>query len=47
MELSLFWKVPRYGDVFRHSAEERPIKHKLIFSLEMVRLAMLFQHLVK
>ena len=26
-----FWEVPRYGDVIRHSAEERPIKHTLIF----------------
>ena len=25
-----FWEVPRYGDVIRHSAEERPIKHTLI-----------------
>ena len=24
------WEVPRYGDVIRHSAEERPIKHTLI-----------------
>ena len=31
-----FWEVPRYGDVIRHSAEERPIKHTLIFSLKMV-----------
>ena len=37
-----FWEVPRYGDVFRHSAEERPIRQDLFFSLEMVRLAMLF-----
>ena len=41
-----FWEVPRYGDVMRHSAEERPIKHTLIFSLEMVRLAMFFNILV-
>ena len=41
-----FWEVPRYGDVIRHSAEERPIKHTLIFSLEMVRLAMFFNILV-
>ena len=20
-----FWEVPRYGDVIRHSAEERPV----------------------
>ena len=26
-----FWEVPRYCDVIRHSAEERPIKHTLIF----------------
>ena len=25
-----FWEVPRYGDVIRHSAEERPIKHTLL-----------------
>ena len=41
-----FWEVPRYCDVIRHSAEERPIKHTLIFYLEMVRLAMLFNILV-
>ena len=37
-----FWEVPRDGDVIRHSAEERPIKHTLFFSLEMVRLANVF-----
>ena len=41
-----FLEVPRYGDVIRHSAEERPIKHILFFSLEMVRLTMLFNILV-
>ena len=25
-----FWEVPRYGDVIRHSAEERPIKHSVV-----------------
>ena len=41
-------EVPRYGDVhvFCHSAEERPIKTHIIFSLEMVRLAMLFNILL-
>ena len=34
MYLSLFW-----GDVIRHSAEEH------FFSLDMVRLAMFFQHI--
>ena len=44
-----FWKVPSNLDrvmVVRHSAEERPIKNTLIFSLEMVRLAMLFNILL-
>ena len=27
---SCFWEVPRYGDVMRHSAEERPIKHSVV-----------------
>ena len=39
-----FWEVPRYGDVIRHSAEERPITHTFFGN---GKIGNAFQHIVK